>query len=71
MPARKSPTSKGLGARLACMLRSICQRAWSAGVRIVWDDTAGGIDETALPSGFAAPQRRGSRMVRNLWHIPF
>jgi len=32
---------------------------------------SGGIDDTKLPSGFEAPHRRGSRMVRNLWHIPF
>jgi hypothetical protein len=32
---------------------------------------SGGIDDTKLPSGFEAPYRRGSRMVRNLWHIPF
>jgi len=51
-------------------VRSMWQRAWGTAWRVIWDDT-GGIDETALPSGYAAPQRRGSRMVRNLWHIPF
>jgi len=54
----------------ASKVRSICLHAWSAASRVIWDDT-GGIDETAFPSGFATPQRRGSRMVRNLWHIPF
>ena len=58
-------------ALVAGKVHSISRRAWSALLRVVWDDTGGGIDETALPSGFAAPQRRGSRMVRNLWHIPF
>ena len=50
--------------------RSICRRAWAAAIRVLWDDT-GGIDDTMLPSGFAAPHQRGSRMVRNLWHLPF
>jgi hypothetical protein len=68
MPPPKPDTSKG--APLAGKVRLICKRAWSAAFRVIWDDT-GGIDETALPSGYAAPQRRGSRMVRNLWHIPF
>lgn len=68
-PAAKS--SPSVGARMTDMVRSIFRRAWSAVWRVIWDDTGGGIDETALPSGFAAPQRRGSRMVRNLWHIPF
>jgi len=67
MPAPKPDASRG--ARLAAKVRSVCQRLWRATSRVVWDDT-GGIDETALPSGFAAPHRRGSRMVRNLWHIP-
>ena len=68
-PAPAPDPSRRAG--LAGAVRSICQSAWRTAVRVVWDDTAGGIDETALPSGFAAPQRRGSRMVRNLWHIPF
>jgi len=67
VPAPRPDTSRG--AFVAGNVRSICQRAWSAAWRVIWDDT-GGIDETALPSGYAAPQRRGSRMVRNLWHIP-
>jgi hypothetical protein len=57
-------------ARVAGKQRSIVRRALRAAWRVIWDDT-GGIDETALPSGFTAPQRRGSRQVRNLWHIPF
>ena len=31
----------------------------------------GGIDDEALPSGFLAPYKKGSRQVRNLWHIHF
>jgi hypothetical protein len=31
----------------------------------------GGIDESAFPSGFMTPHRRGNRQVRNLWHEPF
>ena len=48
----------------------ILRRMWLAAYRVVWDDTRG-IDESAFPSGYAVPHRRGSRMVRNLWHIPF
>jgi len=69
MPAPRPDISRRV--RLTGMVRSVCQSVWRAAVRVIWDDTVGGIDETALPSGFAAPQRRGSRMVRNLWHIPF
>jgi len=68
-PAPKPETSRA--ALVAAKVRSIFRRAWSAVWRVIWDDTGGGIDDTALPSGFAAPQGRGSRMVRNLWHIPF
>ena len=68
MPAANPDTSRR--ALVAGKVQSICQRAWSAAFRVIWGDT-GGIDETAFPSGYAAPQRRGSRMVRNLWHIPF
>lgn len=66
-PAPKPDTSRG--ALVAGKVRSTFRGAWSATWRVIWDDT-GGIDETALPSGYAAPHRRGSRMVRNLWHIP-
>lgn len=55
---------------LAGRVRAVCRRAFAAALHFVLDD-AGGIDDTALPSGFIAPHRRGSRMVRNLWHIPF
>jgi hypothetical protein len=64
-----TPATPG-GSRLASTVWSICRRAWAAAVRIVRDD-AGGIDDTALPSGYAAPYRRGGRLVRNLWHLPF
>jgi hypothetical protein len=60
----------GVLSDLAARMRSNGHRAWLAVYRVVWDDTRG-IDETAFPSGYAAPHRRGSRMVRNLWHIPF
>ncbi len=33
--------------------------------------TGGGIDDTAMPSGYMAPHKKGSRGVRNLWHQPF
>ena len=66
-PSRRDTSRR---AALASKARSICQRAWAAAVRVVRDDR-GGIDDTALPSGYAAPYRRGTRLVRNLWHIPF
>lgn len=50
-------------------VRNIWRRASGAMARRLTD--SGGIDDTMLPSGFEAPYRRGSRMVRNLWHIPF
>ena len=34
-------------------------------------DLPGGVNDEALPSGFIAPHRRGSRQVRNLGHIDF
>ena len=34
-------------------------------------DLPGGINDEALPSGFIAPHRKGSRQVRNLGHIDF
>jgi hypothetical protein len=58
------------GAALASKGRSICQRAWAVAIRVLCDDT-GGIDDAKLASGYAAPHQRGSRMVRNLWHLPF
>ncbi len=67
-PAARPRNSRAFA--VAGRARSIGRRVWGAVSRFIWDDT-GGIDETALPSGYAAPQRRGSRMVRNLWHIPF
>jgi hypothetical protein len=55
---------------LAGRVRAVSQRVLAAALHVLLDDT-GGIDDTALPSGFAAPYQRGSRAVRNLWHIPF
>ena len=31
----------------------------------------GGINDEAMPSGYLAPYKKGSRQVRNLWHIDF
>jgi hypothetical protein len=53
------------GSRWAQSLRRRLKSAWS-GSPHSW-----GIDETAFPSGFNVPYRRGSRQVRNLWHLPF
>ena len=57
------------GAFLGRITRSVCRRAWRAASLILWGDLRG-IDESAFPSGYATPHRRGSRMVRNLWHLP-
>jgi hypothetical protein len=68
MTAGTPDTSRG--AALASKGRSIFRRAWAAALRVLCDGT-GGIDDTKLPSGYAARYQRGSRMVRNLWHLPF
>ncbi len=54
-------------------LRPIIRRLWTALVNAVSGPglNGGGIDESAFPSGFIAPYGRGSRQVRNLWHMPF
>ena len=55
-------------------LRPILKRIWSLLVVAVSGPglgASGGIDDSAMPSGFMAPYRRGSRQVRNLWHLPF
>jgi hypothetical protein len=58
------------GAPVAGRLRRIWQRIRGAAAHILFDDT-GALNDEAMPSGYAAPYRRGSRQVRNLWHIPF
>jgi hypothetical protein len=68
MPEAKQGTSRG--ARAARGLRSVWRRVRGRAARILWDEK-GGLDDAAMPSGYAAPYRRGSRQVRNLWHIPF
>jgi hypothetical protein len=52
---------------VADRLRSIWRRVRES--RVLSEGS--GIDDTALPSGYAAPYRKGSRAVRNLWHLPF
>jgi hypothetical protein len=50
------------------------RRIWSALVTVVSGPglgASGGIDDSAMPSGFIVPYGRGSRQVRNLWHQPF
>ena len=54
---------------------SLAKRIWHALV-IAFSgpglgEESGGIDDSAMPSGFMAPYKRGSRQVRNLWHQPF
>ena len=51
-------------------VRGGAARVGGRAARVLSDDT-GGLDDAAMPSGYAAPYRRGSRQVRNLWHIPF
>ena len=63
--ARSSKTARAAG-----RVRSISKRAWAAGLRALSGGTSG-IDDSAFPSGYMAPHRRGSRGVRNLWHQPF
>jgi hypothetical protein len=56
------------------ILMSVAKRVWSALVVLISGPglgASGGIDDEAMPSGFMAPYRRGSRQVRNLWHLPF
>ena len=56
-------------------LRSISKRIWTFLVVAISGPGLGEefktIDETAMPSGFIAPYKSGSRQVRNLWHMPF
>ena len=52
----------------------VAKRIWSALVTLISGPglgATGGINDEAMPSGFMAPYRRGSRQVRNLWHLPF
>jgi len=58
------------GAWAARGLHSIWRHVRGAAEHILFDDT-GALNDEAMPSGYAAPYRRGSRQVRNLWHIPF
>jgi hypothetical protein len=59
-----------LRATVGDRLRAISKRVWAAGLSALSGGTSG-IDDTAFPSGYMAPHRRGSRQVRNLWHQPF
>lgn len=55
-------------------LHAIAKRIWSMLVTLISGPglgASGGIDDSAMPSGFIAPYGRGSRQVRNLWHMPF
>jgi hypothetical protein len=57
------------------ILRSVAKRVWHALVVAISGPGLGeeyrGIDETAMPSGFVVPYKRGSRQVRNLSHLLF
>jgi hypothetical protein len=61
----RSKPQASLPARVKDKVRGLWKRTRDARAE------GGGIDDSKLPSGFEAPYRRGSRMVRNLWHIPF
>jgi hypothetical protein len=69
-----TPTSPPQSTPRPSRLRSLLKRVWSLLVVTVSGPglgVSGGIDDSAMPSGFMAPYRRGSRQVRNLWHLPF
>lgn len=53
------------------IVRSAAKLIWHWIVVALSGEGTEGIDESQFPSGFTAPYARGSRMVRNLWHIPF
>ena len=53
-------------------IKSAAHKVWGLLARLVrWTRKPGGIDDEALPSGFIAPYKKGSRQVRNLGHIDF
>jgi hypothetical protein len=64
--SRKSP-----GAGRLQPLRPIGRWLWSFLVNAISGSADSGIDETQFMSGYNVPYRKGSRMVRNLWHQPF
>jgi len=53
------------------IVRSASRRIWHWIVIAVSGEGTAGIDESQLPMGFMAPYAKGSRTVRNLWHLPF
>lgn len=54
------------------LINSVVRKAWGQLARVVrWARKPGGINDEALPSGFIAPYKKGSRQVRNLGHIDF
>lgn len=57
------------------LLRSVAKSIWHWLVIVISGPGLGEeyktIDETAMPSGFMVPYKRGSRQVRNLSHLLF
>jgi hypothetical protein len=52
-------------------VRAASRKIWHLLVVAISGEGTAGIDESALPMGFMAPYAKGSRTVRNLWHLPF
>jgi len=70
----ENPSGSAPAAPRPSRLRSISKRIWTFLVEVISGPglgVSGGIDDSAMPSGFMAPYGRGSRQVRNLWHQPF
>jgi hypothetical protein len=64
------------GARVAGLLvrilRILAKNTRGVILDVLYGTGGGGsIDDSAMPSGFAVPYKKGSRQVRNLWHEPF
>ena len=71
LPARKWRRAS----RASDSLRSVAKSIWHWLVIVISGPGLGeeykAIDETAMPSGFVVPYKRGSRQVRNLSHLLF
>jgi hypothetical protein len=60
--------------RVTATVRTVARWLWNALVVMISGpglEATGGIDDSAFPSGFEAPYRRGSRQIRSLFHAYF
>jgi hypothetical protein len=53
------------------VLRLLAKNTHGVILDVLYGTGGGFIDDSAMPSGFAVPYKKGSRQVRNLWHEPF